>query len=48
MDDLFQQIIFQQQATSFSSVVESIGVGIASVISGVLDPIFQLVTSSSK
>lgn len=25
-----------------------IGVGIASVISGVLDPIFQLVTSSSK
>ncbi|WP_306514796.1 hypothetical protein [Corynebacterium sp.] len=46
MNELFEQIIFQQQATTFSSVIESIGVGIAAVISAVVDPIFQLVSSS--
>ncbi|MDK4326242.1 hypothetical protein QP919_02355 [Corynebacterium propinquum] len=46
--EIFLDIVAAHQETTFSSVLENIGVGIASVISGVLDPIFQLVTSSSK
>ena len=44
--DLFMQIIAQQQETTFSSVLESIGVHVASVISAVAEPFVQLFGSS--
>lgn len=46
-DDLFQQIIAQQQETTFSSVLESIGVNIANVISAIAEPFVQIFTGSS-